>query len=177
MSASQVRRSLREDEHFLHDEETLERIRIRREKKKPNFDIKRRLLHVAPEKREKTARSVFGKFKISKSLKAEQAKYAKLSKEFLARPENRFCVICIARRDELGEKILLNPASEIHHYAGRIGRLLCYIPFWKPSCLRCRPWPHDNKALARSVGMLCPSHEYNVFPGEKLRLTDSQGPP
>lgn len=108
--------------------------------------------------------------RVSKGLKAEQAKYFKLSAAFLAQPENRFCIICIVRREH-GENILINFATEVHHFAGRIKRLLCYVPYFKPSCRHCRDWPHENKSKARLWGLLAPITKWNVFPssGDNLQ--------
>lgn len=100
---------------------------------------------------------------MSKGLKAELAKYWKLSSAFLALPENKFCIICVVRREH-GENILVNLATEIHHWAGRIKRLLCHVPFFRASCRSCRDWPHDNKVKARAWGLLAPATQWNVFP-------------
>lgn len=101
--------------------------------------------------------------RISKGLKAEQSKYRTISAAFLARPENKFCIICVVRREH-GENILVNLATEVHHWAGRIKRLLCYVPFFKPSCRSCRDWPHENKTKARLWGLLAPITQWNRFP-------------
>lgn len=101
--------------------------------------------------------------KISKSHRNKLKSYFALQAEFLADPDNALCVICQARREH-GESIPQNDASEIHHYAGRAGRLLTYVPYWRPSCRPCRSWPHDNPALAREYGLIAPAPEWNVFP-------------
>lgn len=85
----------------------------------------------------------------SKGLKAEQLKYRKLSAAFLALPENKWCLCCIVRREGLGENIIRNQSSEVHHWAGRIGRLLCYVPFFRAFCNACRTWPHVHPSKAR----------------------------
>jgi hypothetical protein len=102
----------------------------------------------------------------SKGLKAEQTKYRQLAKQFLALPENRVCICCTLRREQLGENILLNPATEIHHWAGRIKKLLCYVPYFRAFCYHCREWPHQNKMKARELGLLAPAHLWEVFPGD-----------
>lgn len=103
--------------------------------------------------------------KVSKGLKAEQAKYRKLAAVFLAQPENMWCICCTLRREKLGENILRNQATEIHHWAGRIGRLLCYVPFFRAFCRDCRTWPHAHPSKARDLNLLAPAHRWNVFPG------------
>lgn len=101
--------------------------------------------------------------KIAKSQRKRLRKYYPLAKEFLSRPENKFCLICTVRREH-GENILINLATEIHHWAGRIGKLLCYVPYFRPSCFSCRLWPHDHPKLAREYGLLAPAPLWGVFP-------------
>lgn len=104
--------------------------------------------------------------KISKSLRNRQRTYFELQHEFLMREENANCCICIARR-ERGENIPLRAAVEVHHWAGRTGRLLCYVPYFRASCFSCRSFPHDHPTLAREMGILAPAALWNVFPPEK----------
>lgn len=104
--------------------------------------------------------------KIARSRRREMAEYFALSTEFLLRPENYLCVICQVRREH-GENILINCATEIHHWAGRCKRLLCYVPFFRPSCRGCRDWPHQHGETAREWGLLAPAPRYNVFPGKE----------
>lgn len=129
---------------------------------------KRSLLALPPQKREKARQLGLRRTplaKMSKGLKAETAKYRKLSAEFLARPENTWCLCCTLRRETLGGNILRNQSCEIHHWAGRIGRLLCYVPYFRAFCYRCRTFPHSNPKLARELNLLAPAHLWNVFPG------------
>lgn len=132
---------------------------------------KRKFLAMPKALREKARQSSLKRSPLkraSKGLKAEQSKYWKLSAAFLARPANKFCIICVVRREH-GENILVNLATEIHHWAGRIKRLLCYIPFFKPSCRSCRDWPHDNKVKAREWGLLAPITQWNVCPDDERK--------
>lgn len=101
--------------------------------------------------------------KIARSRRRAMAEYFALSTKFLLRPENALCLICKVRREH-GEDILIQPATEVHHWAGRIGRLLCYVPFFRPSCRGCREWPHQHVATAREWGLLSPPAQWNVFP-------------
>jgi len=101
--------------------------------------------------------------KVAKAKRNALRGYYVLQSAFLSLPENKFCIICIVRREH-GENILVNLATEVHHWAGRIGRLLCYVPFFRPSCFRCREWPHQHAETAREWGLLAPAPRYNVFP-------------
>lgn len=102
--------------------------------------------------------------KRSKGLKSNLARYKKVAGEFLCRPENHWCICCTIRREVLGERILRRYAVEVHHWAGRIGRLLCYVPYFKAFCRECREWPHNNARLARKLGLLAPASKWEVFP-------------
>jgi hypothetical protein len=102
--------------------------------------------------------------KIARSQRTRLQVYFALSTEFLLKPENKFCLTCQVRREH-GENILIQIATEVHHWAGRIGRLLCYVPFFRPSCRGCRDWPHTNATKAREWGLLAPAPLWNVFPG------------
>lgn len=102
--------------------------------------------------------------KIARSRRTELEHYFALSTEFLLREENRLCIICQVRREH-GENIKQNVATETHHHRGRVGRLLCWVPGFRPSCNRCRTWPHDHPREARDWGLLAPPQLWNVFPG------------
>lgn len=158
--ASRVQSSLLDGEN---------QFRLPREPKQKN-SWKRKLLRMSRQKRELARhglkRSVLKRE--SKGRKAELAKYRKLAKEFLARPENQFCWICQVRR-ESGENILINFATEVHHWALRYGKLLCYVPYFRASCFRCRDFPHENKTRARELGVLAPLHLCGVFPSSGNR--------
>lgn len=126
--------------------------------------------------------------KRSKKMQRQQAEYGPTQKAFLALPENRLCLLCVCRSvnvplEDIKEGIQrlggdgierwlrritpnveLRPATEVHHWAGRIGRLLCYTPFFIPSCYGCRLWPHAQTKEARRLGLLAPAEKFNVFP-------------
>lgn len=160
--ASQIKRALPNHISFFKGESPDDRERDRRLLRK-----KRGLRALSPFQRQKT---VNGKShrplrSASKGLKAEQAKYRKVSAIFLSKPENFLCHICKVRREH-GENILINGSTEIHHYALRAGKLLCYVPYFMASCFRCREFPHQNKKRARELGLLAPAHLCGIYPGE-----------
>lgn len=103
--------------------------------------------------------------KVSRALRTRMRSYLALHGPFLARPENQLCLICTVRREH-GENIAINCATEIHHHRGRRGRLLCWVPGFRPSCFFCRDWPHENKRKAREWGLLAPAVLYDVFPAD-----------
>jgi hypothetical protein len=55
-------------------------------------------------------------------------------------------------------------STEVHHWRGRCGRLLCYTRFFVSSCGECHDWVHANGAEAREMGFLAPAVIFNVFP-------------
>lgn len=125
---------------------------------------------------------------ISKKHKRALVKnYFPAQNAFLKLTENRFCWICLARsmnatRSEVRKIMLLpfeestrlllacgataNPAVEVHHWAGRIGRLLDFVPYFIPECRECQRWPHTAYKEARRLDLLAPAAQYNVFPVE-----------
>jgi hypothetical protein len=102
--------------------------------------------------------------KVSLGHRKRLTAYYALAGAFLKQPENKFCLICTARREH-GENILIALATEVHHWAGRMGRLLCYVPYFRPTCFGCRMFPHDHPKEAREWGLLAPAPQWNVFPG------------
>lgn len=90
--------------------------------------------------------------KISKSQRRKLSEYYAVQKEFLARPENRYCRICEARREH-GENKLINLSTEVHHRSGR-GKNLSNVSEFVASCNSCRLWPHTNPKLAREWNLL-----------------------
>lgn len=124
---------------------------------------------------------------ISKKLKKRLTRdYFPLQKEFLQRPENRWCAICLARsldthfeliRPTLlitdiwrGDHVLiqggatLSKSTEVHHAKSRVGSLLTDERFFLGSCRDCREFPHTHYKDARRLGVLAPAHEYGVVP-------------
>lgn len=153
--ASRVRSPLDETDHFLVQRlEGSERDRPLYDRLRRNGRGSQRL-----NRRQRIASA-------SKGLKVEQAKYRKLAAVFLSQPENKWCVCCTLRREVLGENILRNQSAEIHHWAGRIKRLLCYVPYFRAFCYHCREWPHQNPEKARELNILAPAHLWEVYPGD-----------
>lgn len=103
--------------------------------------------------------------KMARVRRNEMRHYLAMHGPFLSEPGNENCAICIVRREH-GENIPLNAATEIHHFRGRRGRLLCWKPGFRPSCFFCRDWPHTHKRKAREWGLLAPAVIYDTFPGD-----------
>jgi hypothetical protein len=101
--------------------------------------------------------------KVARARRTQLQAYQALAEAFLSLPENRLCVICQTRREH-GENILVNLATEVHHHRGRRGRLLCWLPGFRPSCYHCRMWPHDHPKTAREYGLLAPAPLWDCLP-------------
>lgn len=96
--------------------------------------------------------------KVSKAKqKRLREEYYPAHREFLSKPENRFCGICLAKGQNPP-----NRSTEVHHVRGRAGTLLSDPRGFIPSCYPCRKVPHDNPRWAREVGILAPAHLWNV---------------
>ncbi len=83
--------------------------------------------------------------------KAEELLYRKERKIFLSKPENLICPVML----ELENKKV--PAIEIHHKAGRVGKLLNYSPMWLAVSREGHMWIHDNPEQAYNYEFLIPS--------------------
>lgn len=133
--------------------------------------------------------------KVSKKHKrALEKTYYPQQGRFLKFPENRYCWICIGRslgatRSEIrgimllrtyqSDTILSNagaiitPSREVHHYAGRIGRLLDFMPYFIPECRECREWPHQHLREARELDLIASRTAYDAFPENAVELWDT----
>ena len=76
----------------------------------------------------------------------QNREYTKLRREYLA--EQPACRIHMA--DDRG----FVRATEIHHRAGRIGKLLTDRSNFMPLCSECHRWIHDHPSEARAKGYL-----------------------
>lgn len=103
---------------------------------------------------------------MSEKRKRESYLYTKKRKTFLAKPENKFCPVCKAAFKGLidlkefnsPEEIVRSKgfikASEVHHKAGRKGKLLNYFPFWLAVSRRGHNWIHANPEKAYELNFL-----------------------
>lgn len=126
---------------------------------------------------------------ISAKRKVQVREYSRIGREFLAKPENSVCGVCLARSMQVPWSVIkrglvqmgeagistlreagatVTPATEKHHYRGRRGRLLCDTRFFIASCFRCREFPHEHPKEARELELLAPPAEWEVFPGPEV---------
>ncbi len=85
---------------------------------------------------------------MSEKRKRESYLYTKKRKTFLAKPENKYCPVAKAIFDEV------KLASEVHHKAGRKGKLLNYVPYWLAVSRKGHNWIHNNPEEAYKRGFL-----------------------
>jgi hypothetical protein len=102
--------------------------------------------------REKTTRRI--KPRTSQRAR-EEARYRARVKVWLV---GKTCDLCAS----LTEKDV--PATQCHHYRGRVGRLLNLEEFWQAMCDSCHQWIHLNPMEARMLGWLAGPGEWNVVP-------------
>lgn len=72
--------------------------------------------------------------------------YSVLKKTFMKKPENKYCAV-----------FPKNLSIEIHHKAGRVGKLFLYVPFWLAVSRDGHNWIHDNPKEAYKKGFLIKS--------------------
>jgi ribosomal protein S27AE len=85
---------------------------------------------------------------MSKVRYARMQEYRKKREAFLKK--NPQCARC-------GKK-----STEVHHYKGRIGRLLCMEEHWFALDRQCHNWIGENPAQAREEGFLCQIGQWNT---------------
>ena len=106
---------------------------------------------------------------MSEKRKRESYAYTKKRKIFLSLAANRFCPVCVAVFDGVIDREEIEGANtiffyqgiietiEIHHKAGRIGRLLNYVPFWLAVSSCGHDWIHAYPEKAYKLGFLIKS--------------------
>ena len=105
--------------------------------------------------------------KISKNQRHEHSIYRASFREWVAKPENARCAVCIILR-AAGEIATINPTTERHHFRGRHHKLLNWEPGWIPCCRAHREWPHDpaNRARAEENDIIASRTDFNTYPPE-----------
>ena len=91
----------------------------------------------------------------SEKRKRESYTYTKKRKTFLLKPENKYCPVTSTVFNEI------HLTTEVHHKAGRKGKLLNYVPFWLAVSRKGHNWIHDNPEEAYQRGFLIRSTTVN----------------
>lgn len=89
--------------------------------------------------------------RVSKKRASEGKEYQAVSRAFLV--ANPTCQACYKE-----------PATELHHKRGRIGKLLIDTRFFMAVDSDCHEFIHANPNRARELGLLAPANEWNVSP-------------
>jgi hypothetical protein len=92
----------------------------------------------------------------SEKRKSESHLYSKKRKTFLLKPENKYCPVA----SHIFNQVQL--CAEVHHKAGRKGKLLNYVPLWLAVCRDGHNWIHDNPKEAYQLGFLIRSTTVNL---------------
>lgn len=104
-------------------------------------------------KLQKKEQQIINKFSIKR--KRENYLYSKKRKTFMLLHENNICPVAKVIFNE----ILL--VTEIHHKAGRIGKLLNYVPYWLAVSRKGHIWIHANPKEAYELDFLIRSTTIN----------------
>lgn len=90
--------------------------------------------------------------------------YSKQKKNFMKLPENKTCPVAkyFLQKSDLSPEEQLDwarnlKATEIHHKAGRIGKLLNYVPYWLAVSRKGHEFIHNNPEFSYSKDWLIKS--------------------
>lgn len=81
--------------------------------------------------------------KVSSKRKIENKIYSRTRKEFLSKPENKYCEVFKNRL-----------STEVHHAKGRIGDLFLNTEFWISVSSEGHKYIHENDSWSRKRGFL-----------------------
>lgn len=135
---------------------------IRRQREKPRPISKKPWLNKsAPPKPRKPMK------KMAKARRTEQQHYFASFPEWVSKPENSRCAVCIVLH-AAGEQPHVDLTTERHHARGRHGKLLNWEPGWVGTCRFHRDWPHDpaNRVRAEEHGIISTRTDWNTYPPE-----------
>lgn len=105
---------------------------------------------------------------ISEKRKKESYEYSKKRKTFLAKEENKFCPVAkmflnhVLPKEEREFWLRNQQATEIHHKAGRKGKLLNYVPLWLAVGREGHNWIHANPTESYRLGFLIKPSTVNI---------------
>lgn len=77
-------------------------------------------------------------------------------KKYISHLKDHFCPVMLKIK---GFRVRI---TDIHHMAGRKGKLLLYTPYWLPVSRQGHNWIHDNPGKAYELGFLIPSTSVNI---------------
>ncbi len=105
----------------------------------------------------------------SRSKKRDLAlkEYSKLRLEFLR--NNPACAFCYLSTPSGFQSEPLHGATQIHHSKGKVGRLLCDVRWFIPTCGHHHSWIEANHRECRTlfwndIPLMCQPSEFNTFP-------------
>ena len=83
----------------------------------------------------------------AKRKQKDRGAYAEKARAFVeANPD---CGACVTLHDAV-----VHPSSQIHHRAGRNGKMLLEERYWLAVCNLCHEWIHANGKKARTLGLI-----------------------
>lgn len=91
---------------------------------------------------------------MSKKRQEEWRLYVRAKRKFLR--EHTDCFKC--------EEFIPLKERELHHWAGRNGALLYYVPYFRCACRKCHDWIHNNVKAAQKAGWIAPAGVWGRMP-------------
>src|SRR5688572_32678371 len=102
--------------------------------------------------------------RVSRTLAKAKRAYNAAARDWLALPENRWCIACVLR-----QLPWRRCALEVHHKFGRRGALLMWQPGWQAVCAECHRFIHRNICEARWLGLYAPKGQWNKMPTVEVK--------
>lgn len=103
--------------------------------------------------------------RVSKRRAGENREYSIVRMRYLM--EHPWCEACKKVRPIMSAAFGPGASTEIHHFRGKLHRLLNDSRFFLAVCRECHDFIHDNGYAARRLGLLAPISEFNVYPEDK----------
>jgi hypothetical protein len=112
--------------------------------------------------------------KASDKRKRESYLYTQKKNIFLALPENKYCPVAeavyqgkIPANQFQDSELVFNCSgyfltNQVHHKAGRKGKLLNYVPYWLAVCQFGHDWIHANPEQAYKLGFSIKASTVNL---------------
>lgn len=88
---------------------------------------------------------------MSKSRATQNQLYTKLKVKFL--DEHPFCVRCC---DTIAPRY-----RTVHHFYGRVGALLCWVPGFRMACMSCHRFIETHRNESVKLGLRAPDNLFN----------------
>ena len=89
--------------------------------------------------------------RMSKTRTIQNQEYAKIKSKFL--DNNPYCFVC-------GDNVPLKYRT-VHHWAGRVGDLLIWVPGFRTCCVKCHQFIETHRNDSVKLGYRAPNNLFN----------------